>query len=185
MGSPGARTAAIALAVSCTALLTAQSASPGRSGIGRVPAPEALRAIDIDVMPDGRGLPPGRGTAAQGRAVYAVQCASCHGAKGEGGSNDPLVGGQGSLASGRPLKTVGSFWPYATTLWDYVNRSMPFDRPGSLSPDEVYAVTAHVLHLNGLVDETSAIDQTTLPQVRMPNRDGFVPDRRPDVEPSR
>lgn len=143
-------------------------------GVGRTPSADDLKRLDIDVMPDGHGLPTGSGTAEQGRAVYARWCASCHGATGREGPNDILVGGAGTLTTARPLKTVGSFWPYATTLWDYVNRAMPFDRPGSLTADEVYAVTAYVLHLNDIVGAQEMLSERTLPAVKMPNREGFV-----------
>lgn len=150
-------------------------------GLGRPLTAEEIRRHDAIIPPSGAGLPPGRGTAEGGKAIYAAQCARCHGATGREGPEDVLVGGIGSLATARPDKTVGSYWPYATTLWDYLNRAMPFDRPGVLSADDVYAVTAYVLHLNGIVSATEVLDATTLPQIRMPNRDGFVPDARPDV----
>ena len=143
-------------------------------GLGRPPTAEELKAQDIEVQPDGRGLPPGSGTAERGRELYARRCAACHGASGKEGPFDMLVGGNGSLATARPLKTVGSFWPYATTLWDYINRSMPYDRPGTLSTDEVYAATAFVLYLNGIVGAADSLTETTLPRVQMPNRDGFI-----------
>ena len=126
------------------------------------------------MRPDGRGLPPGSGTAERGRDVYARRCAACHGASGKEGPFDLLVGGNGSLATARPLKTVGSFWPYSTTLWDYINRSMPYDRPGTLTTDEVYAATAFVLYLNGIVGAADNLTEATLPGVQMPNRDGFI-----------
>ena len=151
------------------------------SGLGRAPTAEELRAIDIEILPDGRGLPAGSGTAEQGKAIYASRCVTCHGATGREGPQDILVGGQGTLASSRPLKTVGSYWPYATTLWDYVNRAMPFDHPGTLPPDQVYAVTAYLLYLNAIVGERDLMTQTTLPLVKMPNRNGFVSDPRPDT----
>jgi cytochrome c len=160
-------------------LLAAQLVASQQSGIGRAPTPSEIAAIDIDVLPDGRGLPPGGNTAAAGRALYASRCASCHGATGSEGPDHVLAGGRGTLATLRPLKTVGSYWPYATTLWDYINRAMPYDRPGSLSADEVYAVTAFVLHLNGIVGERDVISQATLPRVQMPNRDGFVREVKP------
>ena len=150
-------------------------------GVGHTPLAEDLRAIDIDVLPDGTGLPAGSGTAAAGRAVYNARCAACHGPTGIQGPNDPIAGGQGTLSSSRPVKTVGSFWPYATTLWDYINRAMPFERPRSLTTDETYAVTAYVLFLNGIVGEQDLMSASTLPRVKMPNRDGFVPDPRPDT----
>lgn len=143
-------------------------------GLGRPPTADEMKVADVDVLPDGRGLPPGSGTAERGRDLYARRCAACHGASGKEGPADILVGGDGSLATARPLKTVGSFWPYATTLWDYINRSMPYDRPGTLTADEVYAVTAFVLNLNGIVGAGEALTQETLPRVRMPNRDGFI-----------
>jgi cytochrome c len=149
--------------------------------IGRTPAPDEIARWDIAVGPEGHELPDGRGTAVEGKDVYAARCLTCHGATGNEGPNDVLFGGEGSLATARPLKTVGSYWPYATTLWDYVNRAMPFDRPTSLSPDAVYAVVAYVLYINGIVEETDVLDAETLPRIRMPNRDGFVPDPRPDV----
>ena len=121
--------------------------------------------LDIDVTPDGHGLPPGSGTAARARRLYAARCVTCHGATGKEGPQDVLVGGRGSLASPKPLKTVGSYWPYATTLWDYIHRAMPFDHPGTLTADEVYSTTAYVLFLNGIVGENDVLDQTTLPKV--------------------
>lgn len=149
-------------------------------GVGRAPTAQEMRAFSHSIAPDGTGLPKGGGTAVEGRAIYAKQCAGCHGEKGTD-ARLPLAGGQGTLATEKPLKTVGSFWPYATSVWNYVNRAMPYAQPGSLAPDEVYAVVAYVLHLNGIVGERERMDEKTLPKVRMPNRDGFVPDARPDV----
>jgi cytochrome c len=171
-----------ALLLIASATITAQSP---RYGVGRPPTPEEIRALGSAIAPDGTGLPPGSGTVAQGRTLFAAQCARCHGPKGDGDVGPRLVGGQGTLATPRPLKTVGSFWPYATTLWDYVNRAMPFDRPGLLEPSEVYAAVAFVLNLNGIVGEDTVINASTLPGVQMPNRDGFVSDPRPDVPPGR
>ncbi len=157
--------------------------SAERLGIGR-PATEAeIAAWNIDIDRDGRKLPPGSGSVAQGRAVFATHCASCHGSRGEGGIGDRLVGGQGTLASAKPIKTVGSFWPYAPTLFDYIRRAMPLNAPQSLSADEVYAVSAYLLRLNGLVSDETILDAKSLAAIRMPNRDGFVPDPRPDVMP--
>lgn len=152
-----------------------------RIGLGTPPDAALLRAWDIDVSPDGAGLPAGSGSVADGRRVYAARCAACHGTEGQGNPMDRLAGGRGSLASAQPVRTVGSFWPYATTLFDYVRRAMPFDSPQSLTPDEVYAVSAFVLFLNGIVDENAVMDAATLPAVSMPNRNGFVDDPRPDV----
>jgi len=150
-------------------------------GVGRVPTQEEFKAWDIAIGPDGRELPPGSGTAKAGKAVYDAKAAACPGPTGKEGPQDVLAGGQGTLNTPKPLKTVGSYWPYATTLWDFTNRAMPFNAPGSLTPDEVYQVTAYVLYLNGIVAENDVIDARTLPQVKMPNRNAFVPDPRPDV----
>ncbi|GJD92761.1 MULTISPECIES: c-type cytochrome [Methylobacterium] len=152
-------------------------------GIGR-PATEAeIAAWNIDIDRDGRKLPPGSGSVAHGRAVFEAQCASCHGSGGEGGTGERLAGGLGTLASAKPVKTVGSFWPYAPTLFDYIRRAMPMNAPQSLSDDDVYAVSGYVLHLNGLAPEDAVFDARSLSAVQMPNRDGFVSDPRPDVKP--
>src|SRR5215467_7507845 len=145
--------------------------------LGKPISAEDLASWDISIGPDGAGLPPGKGTVAQGETVYAAKCQACHGEKGAGRPNDRLVGGMGSLApdKGPPVKTVGSYWPYATTLFDYVRRAMPWDRPKSLSDEEVYSVAAYILHLNGLIGEDAVIDAQSLPQVKMPNREGFTP----------
>src|SRR5436309_7296514 len=156
-------------------------AQSSKFGVGRPPTDDEIRALGIVVAPDGTGLPAGSGTAAAGRQVFSARCAECHGPKGEGGDGPALFGGQGTLATPRPRKTVGSYWPYATTLWDYVNRAMPFNRPGTLSYQEVYDVSAYVLFLNDIVSEQQVIDARSLPLIRMPNRDGFVSDPRPDV----
>ena len=142
---------------------------------GQPIAPADIAPWDITIAPDGRGLPPGRGTAAEGASVYVAKCQACHGEKGAGKPNDALVGGMGSLAAGKaPVKTVGSYWPYATTLFDYIRRAMPFQAPQSLTADEVYAVSAYILNLNGIVGADDVLDAQSLPKVRMPNRDGFV-----------
>ena len=142
--------------------------------LGQPIAPVDIAPWDISVGPDGAGLPAGRGTAEQGAAVYAAKCQACHGEKGAGGPNDALVGGVGSLASGKPIRTVGSYWPYATTLLDYVRRAMPFQESKSLTGDELYAVSAYILNLNGIVETKDVLDAQSLPKVRMPNRDGFI-----------
>jgi cytochrome c len=175
--------AAFVLVVAVVALgngraLVAQSPT---FGVGRPPKPDELKAIDIDITPDGTGLPPGRSTAAAGKDVYTRRCETCHGPTGKEGPQDVLAGGKGSLATAKPQKTIGSYWPYATTLWDYIRRAMPFDHPGTLTPDEIYGATAYLLFLNGIVGDQQVIDQTTLPQVHMPNRNGFTADPRPDV----
>ena len=163
-----------------TVFCVAANAQAPNYGVGRTPGAEEIRPYDIAIGPEGRELLPGRGTAREGAPVYAQRCASCHGATGTEGPNDRLVGGQGTLASDRPVKTVGSYWPYATTIWDYINRAMPIDNPGSLTPNQVYALTAFLLFRNGIIQETTVMDRDSLPKVRMPNRDGFVPDTRPD-----
>ena len=150
-------------------------------GVGRPATPEEIRALGAAIAPDGEGLPEGSGTVAAGRELFAAQCSRCHGPSGEGGVGATLVGGQGTLRSARPLKTVGSYWPYATTLWDYINRAMPFDQPGLLKPPEVYAAVAYVLNMNGIIRDDQVIDARSLPKIVMPNRDGFVPDPRPKV----
>ena len=159
-------------------LLAAQSP---KFGVGRPATPEEIRALGAAIAPDGGGLPDGSGTVAAGREVFAAQCARCHGPNGEGGVGATLVGGQGTLRTARPLKTVGSFWPYATTLWDFINRAMPFDKPGLLTPPDVYAAVAYILNLNGIIRDDQVMDAKSLPKVLMPNRDGFVADPRPDV----
>ena len=162
-------------------------------GIGRAPTAEEVKAWDLTIPPDGQGLPSGRGTAVLGKSVYADRCASCHGENGEDPKYRALVGGRGPFTSaelsenldwllgGKPVLTIGRFWPYATTLWSYINRAQPFDEPGSLTHDQVYAVTAYLLYLNGIIGEADVLDANTLPAVKMPNRNGFVPDSRPDV----
>jgi mono/diheme cytochrome c family protein len=172
-----ATTAVFAFALLCAGEAAAQTAT----GLGR-----AATASDIDtwgpmIGPDGAGLPPGGASAVEGRALYDRRCAACHGPTGTEGPDARLAGGQGSLATAQPRKTVGSYWPAATTLWDYVNRAMPFNQPGSLTTDEVYAAVAYVLFLNDLVGERDPVDAESLPRIRMPNRDGFVPDPRPDL----
>lgn len=150
-------------------------------GVGRAPTPDEIKAWDITVFPDGRGLPEGSGTAAEGKDVYERRCQRCHGSDGKGGDEPPIVGGQGTIATPKPLKTVGSYWPYATTLFDYIRRAMPFKDPGMLTANQTYAVAAYILQQNGLIGVNDAMNAKTLPQVKMPNRDGFIPDPRPDT----
>jgi cytochrome c len=162
------------------AAVTLAAQSPA-SGVGRPATPDEIRDLGAAIAPDGGGLPPGSGTAIAGREIFAARCAKCHGEKALGDVGPTLVGGRGTLQTARPLKTVGSFWPYATTVWDYVNRAMPFDEPGLLKPPDVYAVVAYILNLNGIIASDAVMDAQSLPKVRMPNRDGFVADPRPDV----
>jgi len=166
------------MALLCGATLAAQSA---RYGVGEPATVEQIRNLGASIAPDGSGLPEGSGTVSAGRMVYAAKCSSCHGEKGQGGIGPPLVGGQGTLGTAKPLKTVGSYWPYATTVWDYINRAMPFNQPGLLKPPEVYALVAYILNLNDIIGNNQTMDARSLPKVKMPNRDGFVADPRPDV----
>jgi mono/diheme cytochrome c family protein len=164
--------------VICVAVILA--AAPIRAAeaprLGQTTSPSDLSPWDISVGPEGAGLPAGRGTPREGEAVYAAKCQACHGEKGAGKPNDVLVGGFGTIASDRPaVKTVGSYWPYATTLFDYIRRAMPYNETKSLTSDEVYAVSAYILNLNGIIGADDALDAQSLPQVKMPNRDGFIP----------
>jgi mono/diheme cytochrome c family protein len=177
------RSAAVAVML-CLAPLA--RADPAVYGIGRAPRAEEVRAADLSIGPEGQGLPAGRGTSKDGAALYQQLCAACHGARGEGVGDFPvLVGGRDSLATANPILTVGSYWPYATTLWDYTRRAMPYLSPGVLSTDQVYALTAFVLQQNGVITADTILTEATLPRVQMPNRDGFVADPRPDVPPRR
>ena len=143
--------------------------------LGKPISPEDLASWDISIGRDGAGLPPGSGTVKQGEAVYMAKCQACHGEKGAGTPNDRLVGGQGSLPGEKPaVKTVGSYWPYATTLFDYIRRAMPFNESKSLTNDEVYGVVAYLLNLNGVIPEGETMNAQSLPKVAMPNRDGFI-----------
>ncbi|MBV8924303.1 MAG: cytochrome c [Bradyrhizobium sp.] len=161
---------------------SAAHAESSKYGIGRLATDREVAGWDIDIGRDGRGLPPGGGSVQDGRKLFEEKCASCHGEKAEGGIGDRLVGGQGTLTSAKPVKTVGSFWPYAPTLFDYIRRAMPMNAPQSLSNQEVYALSAYILNLNGLVPDNATLDAKSLAEIKMPNRDGFVPDPRPDVK---
>src|SRR5262249_25309476 len=149
---------------------------------GRPAKPDEIKLWDIDVRPDGKGLQEGSGNVVQGKQVFADNCAACHGDNGEGGIRDRLVGGRGTLASDMPIKTVGSFWPYATTLFDYIRRAMPYPAPGSLSNEDIYALVAYILSLNGILPADGRLDRESLPMVKMPNRNGFIPD--PQFDPA-
>jgi S-disulfanyl-L-cysteine oxidoreductase SoxD len=152
---------------------SARPAAPKGPALGAPASAADVAAMDVSIGPDGAGLPPGSGTATQGAEVYKTKCIACHGTEGANGVNDRLVGGQGTLKSATPVKTIGSYWPYATTVFDYVRRAMPYPAPHSLSDAEVYAVTAYLLHLNGIIGAEDAMDATSLPKVKMPNRSGF------------
>ena len=162
---------------------------PARFGIGRPATPAEIAALDIDVGPDGAGLPPGRGTAADGAPIYAARCAACHGKTGKEGPNDILVGRLPDDAftfarDPRAPKTIGSYWPYATTIFDYVRRAMPPDAPGSLKDNEVYGLVAYLLTLNELIPADAVVDATSLAKVKMPAHDRFVPDTRGEAKPA-
>lgn len=165
-----------ALLIAMTGIVATNAAALAGPDLGQDATAEEIAAWDISIAPDGATLPPGTGNARDGVEVYESKCLSCHGEAGAGGEGlaDPLVGGIGSLASEKPVKTVGSYWPHATTLFDYVRRAMPYDSPMSLTDDEVYAVTAYILARNGIIDESKQMDADTLPAVQMPNRDGFI-----------
>ena len=157
------------------AACASQPPAPGQPpAFGVAVSADEIARWDISIPPSGAGLPKGGGSAREGLKVYEAKCQSCHGAKGIGKPADPLVGGIGSLATKTPLRTVGSFWPYATTLFDYTRRAMPITNPLSLSDDEAYSVTAYMLYLNGIIGESAKMNAQTLPQVKMPNRDGFI-----------
>jgi S-disulfanyl-L-cysteine oxidoreductase SoxD len=181
----------ILLAAACVGLVLAPPCvraqmQEARYGFGTPASPEELAKF-MAIPADGRGLPNGSGNAAKGAKLYAENCAACHGdrlegnpAKGIGG--DKLIGGRGSLATKTPVKTVESYWPYATTLFDYVKRSMPFATPGSLSDDDVYSVVAYILSEAKIIQPTDTMNAATLPKVTMPNRSGFEPDPRPELQ---
>jgi cytochrome c len=159
-----------AIALGIHALASAQEGPR----LGVPASAEDIAAWDISVGPDGAGLPPGSGTATTGAVVYETKCRACHGERGAGQPNDQLVGGAGTLRDAAAVRTVGSYWPYATTLFDYVRRAMPYVQPQSLTADELYGLTAYLLFLNGVIAETDVMNATTLPKVVMPNRDNFV-----------
>lgn len=163
---------------------------PGTFDFGAPASAQEIAAVAIAIAPDGKGLPAGKGTYAEGKTVYENACAACHGADLKGVVGLPnmpsgpalrLSGGRGTLNTPNPVMTVESYWPHATTLFDYVRRAMPFLAPGSLAADEIYAVVAYLLAEGNVIDKATVLDAQTLPQVRMPNRDGFIPDPRPEL----
>jgi S-disulfanyl-L-cysteine oxidoreductase SoxD len=158
----------------------AQSASP--KGIGQALADDVLAGWNIDISASGEGLPSGQGNAILGAQLYVEKCQACHGVNGTGGPANKLTGGSASLSTSAPLKSIGSFWPYATTLFDYIRRAMPLTSPQSLSAEQVYALSAYLLFINGIIEESHTLDARSLPLVRMPNRQGFKPviDALPD-----
>lgn len=164
-------TSAVLLLLSCVSALGEPAAD--RPYLGLPVAPDIARAWDTTVFPDGRGLPPGRGSAKEGAPIYDEKCSSCHGPEGRGETAEELAGGHEPLTSPDAAQTVGAYWPYAAPLFDYIRRAMPMEKPGSLSADEVYALAAYLLHLDGIIKADEEMNATTLPKVRMPNRDGF------------
>jgi cytochrome c len=162
--------ALIALGASAAGNVAGAQEGPG---LGVAVTSEQIEGWALTILPDGTGLPPGSGSARDGAEIYAAKCAACHGVNGTGGPNDQLVGGHGTLATPSPVRTIGSYWPYATTIFDYVRRAMPIVQPQSLTNDEVYALTAYLLHLNGIIAEDEVMDAHTLPRVAMPNRANF------------
>lgn len=174
---------AASLLVSCE-LALAQMPS---YNVGRAPSPDEIQKWDISIRPsDGKELPPGQGTAKEGATVYARKCAACHGKTASEGGNSgdlgrpfapPLVGGRGTLTTANPVRTIESYWPFATTVWDYTNRAMPRRQEGTLTADEVYAVTAFLLYRSGIIQENDVMDAKALPKVQMPNRNGFIPEK--------
>ncbi len=148
--------------------------------VGRTPTAEEIKAWDITIGPQGRELPEGQGTAEEGLRVYTTQCEECHGAEAKGADEGALVGGHETLATDKPKKTAVGYWPYATTLFDYIRRAMPFKRPGSMTDDQVYAVVAYLLALDKVIAQDEVVNRESLPKVQMPNRDGFIPDPRRD-----
>ncbi|PCH67275.1 MAG: cytochrome C [Rhodobacteraceae bacterium] len=164
-------------------MIAATPVDAGEFGLGRAATSDEIAAWNLDVSPDGRGLPAGAGSVLDGEELFADACAACHGDFAEGVGNWPkLAGGQGTLDQERPQKTVGSYWPYLSTVWDYINRSMPYGDAQTLTPDEVYALVAYILYSNDLVDEEFVLTRENLPGVEMPNRDGFIVDDRAQVE---
>ncbi|HEX6997783.1 MAG TPA: cytochrome c [Gammaproteobacteria bacterium] len=170
VGKTGPRVAAAALA----GALAAGAAAQEGPNLGVVATPEQIAAWDLTILPDGSNLPPGSGTARAGEAVYMEKCIACHGAEGAGQPNDRLVGGHGTLTGPEPVRTIGSYWPYATTVFDYIRRAMPYTAPQSLTADETYALTAYLLYLNDIIGADEEMNAETLPAVVMPNRDNFI-----------
>ncbi len=176
------------LLVAGIALVSASAAlaqTPSYPNVGRTPTKEEIQAWDIGVGPDGKGLPAGQGSAKEGAPIYAAKCAACHGATGQGGAIGPrVVGGKAdteTLTTVRPVRSVGGYWPYATTVWDFINRAMPRGQSGTLTPNEVYALTAFILAKSDIIKEDDVLDAKTLPKVQMPNRNGFVPAKFSDI----
>jgi mono/diheme cytochrome c family protein len=178
------RTHELGLAILAVATLglSTHAAAQSHYGIGRTATAAEIAGWNIDIDRNGGNLPPGSGSVGRGHEIFDQQCATCHGAKGEGGLGDQLVGGQGTIATAKPVRTVGSYWPYASTLFDYIRRAMPLNAPQSLDNNDVYAVSAYILNLNGLLPADATLDAKSLGAIKMPNRNMFVEDSRPDVK---
>lgn len=178
MSTPSARSAGVLM----TLALSSASAFGQSPNLGEPISEADIAAWNIDILPDGTGLPPGSGSATDGAPIYAQKCAVCHGVNGEGGISLALTGGQPLTNGIDTAKTIGNFWPVSTTIFDYTRRAMPWLNPRTLTDDEVYALTAYLLSINGVIDEDEVMDAETLPAVQMPNRDGFIvrfPERTP------
>lgn len=164
------------LIVPLVACVAALAQAPDYKNVGRTPTSDEIRAWDTSIGPSGKGLPPGSGTAKEGAELYAAKCAVCHGESGEGSLMAPrLVGGQGTLKSPQPVLTIGSYWAFATTVYDFISKAMPRGQEGSLNPNQVYALTAFLLYKNEIIKDNDVLDAKTLPAIKMPNRDGFIP----------
>jgi cytochrome c len=162
--------------------LSTQAQTPNYQGIGRTPTEQEIRSQDFAVSVDGAELPPGRGTAREGAPLYAQKCAACHGPELQGSPLGPaLMGGKGTMTTTRPQKTIGSYWSFATSIWDYINRAMPRNQEGTLTHDQVYALTAYLLFRNEIIRENDVMDAQSLPKVEMPFRNGFLPQRLEDL----
>jgi mono/diheme cytochrome c family protein len=163
--------------------------TPSYSNVGRTPTKEEIQAWDISIGPDGKGLPPGSGTAKEGAPIFASKCAVCHGPAAEGGAIGTRLAGDKALTETlttlKPVRTVGSYWPFATTIWDYIHRAMPRNQAGTLNPNQIYALTAFILYKSNIIQESDVMDAKTLPKVQMPNRNGFIPQRFEDIPDER
>lgn len=176
--------ASLALGLCATSAAAEQTIDPARADVGAPVSKDELKKFFV-IMPDGEGLPAGKGTSAEGQKIYAERCAHCHGEQLEGikeVGGPTLIGGRGSLATAHPMKTVESYWPYASTLYDYIWRTMPFDQPGVLTPDEVYALSAYILSKSNIIDEKQVMTAKTLPKVAMPNAKGFFAANGPELD---